>query len=406
MKFKSLMLGSAAFVATAGGAYAADLTIAEPVDYVRVCDAFGTGYWYIPGTDTCLKVGGSVQFDIKFQKDGWNYGEVDGHWVIDGKTEVVEDIDVSHINVDSAGNDPGDTQVVETIDVEDTYVLQGYWDSGVAGHSSHWKFVTEAVVDFTAKSMTEYGPLVGYVKFKGVYDPTNSDGVVLDEAYLSLGHVLFGHTASAANFSDGYAPGAWHGDTSTNQIKLSWAAAGFGLQLGIEDPRERWGTSLTDGDDMYSMPDITGNITVTQGHWNAKLIAGYSVIEEMYGPNGKGVYGIGGTLEAKMDVFSLMVGGAYGTGTSYLGTGKLFSNHVNQWTAFVSGKWQATPTFSLAGSYAVAGADGMSNWTAGGAKLVWSPVAGFEAYAEGKAWKMEGEDEHLWEGKVGVKRSW
>ncbi len=66
MKLKTLLLGSAAAFAVVGGAQAADLSVAEPVDYVRVCDAFGVGYWYIPGTDTCLKIGGYVQFDVKF----------------------------------------------------------------------------------------------------------------------------------------------------------------------------------------------------------------------------------------------------------------------------------------------------------------------------------------------------
>ena len=70
MKLKTLLLGSAAAFAVVGGAQAADLSVAEPVDYVRVCDAFGVGYWYIPGTDTCLKIGGYVQFDVKFHYDG------------------------------------------------------------------------------------------------------------------------------------------------------------------------------------------------------------------------------------------------------------------------------------------------------------------------------------------------
>ena len=66
MKLKTLLLGSAAAFAVAGAAQAADLSVAEPVDYVRVCDAFGAGYWYIPGTDTCLKIGGYVRFDVNF----------------------------------------------------------------------------------------------------------------------------------------------------------------------------------------------------------------------------------------------------------------------------------------------------------------------------------------------------
>ena len=33
------------------------------VDYVRVCDAYGKGFFYILGTDTCLKVGGYIRAD-------------------------------------------------------------------------------------------------------------------------------------------------------------------------------------------------------------------------------------------------------------------------------------------------------------------------------------------------------
>ena len=67
MNLKSLLLGTAAVMAVSGAAQAADLAIAvEPIDYVKICDAFGVGYWYIPGTDTCLKVGGYVQLDVWF----------------------------------------------------------------------------------------------------------------------------------------------------------------------------------------------------------------------------------------------------------------------------------------------------------------------------------------------------
>ena len=63
MKLKSLLFGSAAILAAGTGAQAADLPMAEPVDYVRICDAFGTGFYYIPGTETCLKVGGRVRVE-------------------------------------------------------------------------------------------------------------------------------------------------------------------------------------------------------------------------------------------------------------------------------------------------------------------------------------------------------
>ncbi|WP_230531204.1 porin [Microvirga roseola] len=63
---KSLFLGSAAALATVAGAQAADLparAVAPAVEYVRVCNTYGAGFFYIPGTETCLRVGGRVRAD-------------------------------------------------------------------------------------------------------------------------------------------------------------------------------------------------------------------------------------------------------------------------------------------------------------------------------------------------------
>lgn len=65
---KSLLLGSAAGLAATVGAQAADLPFrkAAPVEYVRVCDWTGAGFFYIPGTDTCLKLSGAVRAEYAF----------------------------------------------------------------------------------------------------------------------------------------------------------------------------------------------------------------------------------------------------------------------------------------------------------------------------------------------------
>ena len=65
---KSLLLGSAAGLCAAAGAQAADLPMrkAAPVEYVRVCTAYGSGFFYIPGTDTCLRVGGRARFEYQY----------------------------------------------------------------------------------------------------------------------------------------------------------------------------------------------------------------------------------------------------------------------------------------------------------------------------------------------------
>ena len=72
MKIKSLLLGSAAAMVAVSGAQAADAVVveAEPVEYVRVCDAYGSGFFFIPGTETCIRFSGYVrtQYD-KFNLD-------------------------------------------------------------------------------------------------------------------------------------------------------------------------------------------------------------------------------------------------------------------------------------------------------------------------------------------------
>jgi hypothetical protein len=69
--FKGLVLGSAAAVTmAAGSAFAADLPSrkAAPVAYVKICDVYGRGFYYIPGTNTCLKVGGRVRFELGWRR--------------------------------------------------------------------------------------------------------------------------------------------------------------------------------------------------------------------------------------------------------------------------------------------------------------------------------------------------
>jgi hypothetical protein len=64
-QFNILLASSAAGLLSVVAAQAADLPSRKsaPVEYVRVCDAYGAGFYWIPGTDTCLKIGGRVRID-------------------------------------------------------------------------------------------------------------------------------------------------------------------------------------------------------------------------------------------------------------------------------------------------------------------------------------------------------
>jgi hypothetical protein len=68
---KSLLLGSAAGLVAVAGAQAADLPVkAKPVEYVKVCSLYGAGFWYVPGTDTCLKIGSFVRVQTAWNTTG------------------------------------------------------------------------------------------------------------------------------------------------------------------------------------------------------------------------------------------------------------------------------------------------------------------------------------------------
>ena len=67
---KSLLLGSAAGVVAMAGAQAADLPVkAKPVQYVKICSLYGAGFYYVPGTDMCMKIGGWIRQQITLERE-------------------------------------------------------------------------------------------------------------------------------------------------------------------------------------------------------------------------------------------------------------------------------------------------------------------------------------------------
>ncbi|MGH9351202.1 MAG: porin [Terriglobia bacterium] len=87
---KSLLLGSVAGVVALAGAQAADLPVkARPVQYVKICSLYGAGFYYIPGTDTCIKIGGYVRAETNFNMGG--SGSVPGTLNLNDRNEFNQD---------------------------------------------------------------------------------------------------------------------------------------------------------------------------------------------------------------------------------------------------------------------------------------------------------------------------
>jgi hypothetical protein len=68
---KSLLLGTAAGFVAVAGAQAADMPVkGAAVQYVKICSLYGDGFYYLPGTDICVKVGGYVRMQSSWAPSG------------------------------------------------------------------------------------------------------------------------------------------------------------------------------------------------------------------------------------------------------------------------------------------------------------------------------------------------
>ena len=180
MNIKSLLLGSAAALAAVSGAQAADAIVAaepEPMEYVRVCDAFGTGYFYIPGTETCLKIGGYVRFQV-------DYG-------------------------DGANGFNGDD-----------------WDAWTRGR-----------VAFTSKSDTELGELTGFIAIHGDISENTASSTTdfyFDEVYLSLGGFKAGTYLNWWDKGINGETDANAGGAGTRFTSISYTYTGDAFSAGVQ----------------------------------------------------------------------------------------------------------------------------------------------------------------------------
>ena len=187
MNIKSLLIGSAAALAAVSGAKAADAIVAaepEPLEYVRVCDAFGTGFFYIPGTETCLKFGGYVRFQTEFGRDR----------------------------------------------------------SG----TSDWDSFTRAQFEVDTRTDTELGALRGFIGFRGNADSgvggatagtsgNQGSGVFVDQAFIELGGLKVGKFYSW--WDDGLSGEADVLSTNAlfNSVRYTYDAGSFWAGISVDE---------------------------------------------------------------------------------------------------------------------------------------------------------------------------
>src|SRR5262245_23407259 len=268
-KMKGLLLGATAGLLTVASAQAADLPIkAKPVEYVRVCSLYGAGFWYIPGTDTCLKIGGYLRSD--------------------------------HIyGMANAG---------------------GYYMSSPSAQETRLStdnYAWRARVNFTFdwRTQSDYGTIRAYAaviaqQSQGDFGPTGtavatgSAGIL--RAFIQFAGFTVGHAVSYYDFMNGadygYLPSVWStgtGVNGTDLIAYTWQLGnGFSASIDLEDGGNAGlvtfatgrgkslfnasvpatinpiGVAVTFNDAARAMqPDLAGNIRVDQAWGSAQIMA-------------------------------------------------------------------------------------------------------------------------------------
>jgi hypothetical protein len=314
---KSLLLGSAASLLAVAVTQAADLPVkAKPVEYAKVCSLYGAGFFYIPGTDTCLKIGGMVRADYGVNASG------------------------SH------------TQ---------------YWNLSAGSQynraTNDFQSRVRSQISFDARTQTEYGTLRSFSRLGMQYSSTNGstiDGqIYFDRAFIQLAGFTFGKSLSFFDaYSGTYASyqtlvGASH--TTNGQNVAAYTAKfgnGFSATIAIEDAVHRRSNGVYSADDNYvtpgasftsryagqQVPDIIGNLRVDQAWGSAQLSvatrqvratyyadAGGNYLEDNGYPSDKWGFAVQGAAQFKLpwaagDRFTIQ--GIFTEGMNYYALGK------------------------------------------------------------------------------------
>ena len=215
---KSLLLGSAAGLVAVAGAQAADMPVkAKPVEYVKVCSLYGEGFFYVPGTDTFLKLGGYLR--VQVESGAGNGGIVEGSAQTGPQGRLTRDL---HTDIN---------------------------------------YRVRAALSWDVRTQTEYGTLRTYIRAgwavetPAVTGGGTSPGAFWDRAFIQFAGFTVGR---AQSFFDIYTYGGAQtflnvrtsGDTGASGQNL-WAYTaqfgnGFSGTLSMEDPATRKGGGTVD----------------------------------------------------------------------------------------------------------------------------------------------------------------
>ncbi|MCM5559882.1 porin [Pleomorphomonas sp. JP5] len=274
MNMKTL-LGTAAGLMVASGAYAADLPgEAAPVavDYVKVCDAYGAGFFYIPGTETCLQMSGRVRARIAYTNHATlsaagakTYTLASTTTGLDGTYSTKELANLASASAVAAGGAAGT-------------VTENPGAAAVVGDRISFK--TDARVRFDARTASDLGTVRSFFAVK----LDSADGsIAADDAFIQVGYLTVG------KFGNGYGD-VFYGDTGA--IYGAFDQSSTGAQIMVD----KLGGGFYVGAGIQA--SNTGSLGTSSTKWNASVWDQGSSAELMY----TGRFGINGQSWGSADV--------------------------------------------------------------------------------------------------------
>jgi hypothetical protein len=350
---KGILLGSGAALLSVAAAQAADLPVrkAAPVEYVKICDAYGAGFFFIPGTDTCLKIGGRVRADYSMVRAQDTYSAL-GTKAVPASTAY---------SIKQSGIGAGTIVAVVTPDKLST----GAPVVSIAKDAAHvmgWE--ARGRIDFDARTNTPWGTVqatagLRLARTTGVVDvssgpTTTSAGPTLEYAYVRFAGFTFGAARDNFAFMPSLVYGAGHWGSFANGAKqIAYTATlggGFSATIALQDYADTAPAIASGATDakgaavnpyyVYnSVPQINGNIRIDQAWGSIQLAAAYANVSTNTAldalDESKGVYAVG--IGAKFNLPMLAQGDALYMTANYANG---MTEYTTNWTSFKSSAYR------------------------------------------------------------------
>ncbi len=264
---KSLLLVSAAGLVAASGAQAADLPVkAKPVEYVKVCSLYGAGFYYIPGTDICMKIGGYVRFQESFGHGDSTGGPFVGGQALFNRVATADQIYRNRYILTH------DTRQQTAYGTLRTYMILGFSSdshNGGAGANAMNIYSTRAFIQIAGFT---FGKATSYFDFISSAAVAYNAGSTSSSDTGDGGHIVAAYTAQLGNGLSATISAEAERSRGTNVLGAAVAGGGGGT-VGASN---LGGTNL--------LQDIVANLRIDQAWGSAQVaVAAHNISGAYYG---------------------------------------------------------------------------------------------------------------------------